>query len=95
MISSSPEFFSTAGSSSSSITEGRAESAIFRYCSLARLRMAFRSFTGIEVEADASLFRPETNTNTGWFVFWQHLIVAFLVDLLSRVEAPGRSVLVP
>lgn len=38
--------------------EGRVESIIFRYCCLARLRMAFKSFSGIEVEFDVSSFCP-------------------------------------
>lgn len=37
---------------------GRVESVIFRYCSLATLRITFRSLTGTEVEPKASSFCP-------------------------------------
>lgn len=46
--------------------EGRVESIIFRYCSLARLTMAFKWLTGMVVEADAS-FCPG-HANRDWQV---------------------------
>lgn len=46
--------------------EGRVESIIFRYCCLARHRMAFKSLSGIEVEFDVSSFCPgQTQTGNG------------------------------
>lgn len=67
--------------------EGRVESIIFRYCSLARFRRAFRSLMGIEVEPVASSFCPE-HTSRGWFSFCRRFRISFC---LTGKRTAGRG----
>lgn len=64
--------------------EGRVESVIFRYCSLARLRITFKSLTGIEGEADASSFCPG-QTNRGQFKFLATFQVKAFLSLIGKL----------
>lgn len=86
----SPEFLVAAFSRLSvrqEAAEGRVESIIFRYCCLARLRMAFKSLSGIEVEFDVSSFCPG-QTQKAKSSFWQGVRFWFLAQWLNVKHIP-------